>query len=354
LSPLWCGAQCQDAIRSRDWLKAGEEASRLITDTTILTLGLVPGGQVPAFLLDVTAEFADGINGESCIVQKGQEFKQWTKGFLSEQATKIAAFGKKLLSIEVDSPADLFVSDSAGNVTSVMGTGTVAEGIPNSKALLLKTGEPIKIVNVLEASDQYQIRLEGTGGGGTGLTVLHPRSDGSVIKVTYANIPTTTSSEATIKLDANTKDYVLTLDVNGDSTIDQQVSPDSVEKIVEGITVKIDIKPGDKRNIINLRSKDVVPVAILTTSTVKGDTLDFDATQVEPKAVKFGPNKAKSVSHKTKDIDHDGDKDLILRFKIRKAGIACGDTKATLTGKTFSGQAFTGSDFIKTVGCKLK
>jgi hypothetical protein len=61
-----------------------------------------------AYLLDVTAEFVDRINAESCIVQLGQEFKQWTKGFLSEQVTKTAVFGKKLLIIEVDSPANLF------------------------------------------------------------------------------------------------------------------------------------------------------------------------------------------------------------------------------------------------------
>jgi hypothetical protein len=76
--------------------------------------------------------------------------------------------------------------------------GTVAEGIPNSKTLLLKMCESIKIVNVLEVSDQCQIRLEGIGDGGAGLMIFHLRSDGRVVEVTYVNIPTTTSSEATI------------------------------------------------------------------------------------------------------------------------------------------------------------
>jgi len=41
----------------------------------------------------------------------------------------------------------------------------------------------------------------------------------------------------------------------------------------------------------------------------------------------------------------------VLRFRKRKTGIACGDTEATLTGMTFSGQEIEGSDFIKTKGC---
>ena len=45
--------------------------------------------------------------------------------------------------------------------------------------------------------------------------------------------------------------------------------------------VEIDIKPGSDPNSINLRSKGVIPVAILTTE-------DFDATTVDPLSVEFG------------------------------------------------------------------
>jgi hypothetical protein len=42
----------------------------------------------------------------------------------------------------------------------------------------------------------------------------------------------------------------------------------------------------------------------------------------------------------------------VLLFKIRKTGIECGDTSASLSGTTFDGEAIQGTDGIRTVGCR--
>ena len=112
-------------------------------------------------------------------------------------------------------------------------------------------------------------------------------------------------------------------------------------------TVRIDIRPGSALNRIDLSSRGVIPVAILTTDT-------FDATTVEPVMVRFGRigTEAALVQSTLRDVDRDGDTDLILGFRARQTGIQCRDTSATLTGKTFDGQAIEGSDSIKTVGCR--
>lgn len=112
------------------------------------------------------------------------------------------------------------------------------------------------------------------------------------------------------------------------------------------LTVSVDIRPGTDPNPINPRSRGLIPVAILTTS-------DFDATEVDPLTVAFGPDGVGIAHWKSHvaDVDFDGDLDLLLHFRTRLTGIACGDTEAFLTGAAFAGELIEGSDSIHTVGC---
>jgi hypothetical protein len=118
------------------------------------------------------------------------------------------------------------------------------------------------------------------------------------------------------------------------------------------VVVTIDIKPGNKQNVINPRAKGGIWVAVLS-DTGSGSPFD-PSSLVDIPTVDFGPDGAKATRYKVKDINKDGLGDLLLRFKIPDTGIACGDTEATLTGETFDSQSFTGTDSIKTVGCKPK
>ena len=108
--------------------------------------------------------------------------------------------------------------------------------------------------------------------------------------------------------------------------------------------VNVDIKPGSNPNSINLRSVGVIPVAILTTP-------GFDATQVDPSSVRFGPNQAKETHDKghLEDVDGDGDTDLVLHFKTQEVGTQNTDTQICLTGTTSNGVAFEGCDSIQIV-----
>ncbi|MBN2396462.1 MAG: hypothetical protein JXC36_08400, partial [Candidatus Atribacteria bacterium] len=68
------------------------------------------------------------------------------------------------------------------------------------------------------------------------------------------------------------------------------------------IDVSIDIKPGSYPNSINLKSKGVVPVAVLTTET-------FDSSTIDPTTVEFAG--AAPVKWHLEDIDKDGDIDML-------------------------------------------
>ena len=116
---------------------------------------------------------------------------------------------------------------------------------------------------------------------------------------------------------------------------------------VKVFLVTIDIKPDSQTNNINPGSKGVKAVSVLTSE-------DFDALQVNPDTVLFGPadaEKAHTQAH-VEDVDNDGDMDLQLHFKTQETGIQCGDTEATLTGYTWGGTPISGTDSVNTVGCK--
>ena len=115
----------------------------------------------------------------------------------------------------------------------------------------------------------------------------------------------------------------------------------------EGIEVTIDIKPGDEPTVMDPSSEGMVPVAILSSP-------DFDATTVDPGSIRFGANgdDAAPVRTITEDVDQDGDTDLMFLFRAAQTNIACGHTSASLTGKTRSGQAISGSESFITEGCR--
>ena len=108
--------------------------------------------------------------------------------------------------------------------------------------------------------------------------------------------------------------------------------------------VAIEIKPRKDPNIINLRSRGFVSLAVLTKN-------DLDALQLDPDVARFGPGNAMTARYQVKDVDHDGDEDLLLYFKIQQTGIACQDTQATLTGELYDGTSITGTDSIQTKNC---
>ena len=127
-------------------------------------------------------------------------------------------------------------------------------------------------------------------------------------------------------------------DANGDGTISQVDQPLLFPWISEGI----DIKPGETPSPINLKSKGVIPVAILSSAT-------FDATTVMPSSVRFGPNGASAFRNSIQDINGDGLPDLVLQFPVQQTGIQSGNTQACLTSTTTLGLAILGCDDIKIV-----
>jgi hypothetical protein len=113
------------------------------------------------------------------------------------------------------------------------------------------------------------------------------------------------------------------------------------------MVVSVDIRPTSDANKMNPNSNKNINVAILS-----GDS--FDATTVDPNTVRFGATgtEAAPIHVGRRDVDGDGNRDMVVRFQIQDTAIKCGDTSALLTGQTFNGAVFIGSSPIKTVQCK--
>ena len=106
------------------------------------------------------------------------------------------------------------------------------------------------------------------------------------------------------------------------------------------ISIDLDIKPGGNPNNINLSSRGVVSVAVLTSQS-------FDARDVDPKTLLFAevaPTRCNRA-----DVENDGDLDLLCHFQTQDLNLNLDATTATLTGATYHGEKIEGADSIRIV-----
>jgi len=100
----------------------------------------------------------------------------------------------------------------------------------------------------------------------------------------------------------------------------------------------IDIKPGSFPNAINLKSKGLVPVAILSTDK-------FDATTVDPITVRFA--EVFPVRWTVEDVwPYDGRDDLLLFFNTQDLILGESSAWATLIGETYGKDPVWGKDTV--------
>lgn len=125
------------------------------------------------------------------------------------------------------------------------------------------------------------------------------------------------------------------------------------------IEVLVDVKPGSLSNPLNLKSKGVLPIAVLSTP-------DFDALTIDPASVLVGDPvliarsgaSVAPVNDTADDVNDDGLVDLLLFIDVGELvdfGAADADTEAViLTGETTSGVPVMGGDFVNVVAGSSK
>ena len=115
------------------------------------------------------------------------------------------------------------------------------------------------------------------------------------------------------------------------------------------IPVTIDIMRGGPSNRINMKSRGVVPVAILGSET-------FDVGDIDATTIAFGPSNASPVHNLAdpivyaghlQDINEDGYVDLVVHFKVQEIGLKNTDTAAELRAAIDSVTGIVGSDCVE-------
>jgi hypothetical protein len=110
------------------------------------------------------------------------------------------------------------------------------------------------------------------------------------------------------------------------------------------LRVGIDIVPENRRNALQPGRRDLVPVAILGSP-------GFDVLQVDRASLAFGPSGATPSNvrgWRARDVNGDGQTDLVTFYRAHETGLVMGDSRACLSGATVSGTAFEGCDTVDT------
>jgi hypothetical protein len=117
---------------------------------------------------------------------------------------------------------------------------------------------------------------------------------------------------------------------------------EALQALASVVPVTIDIKPGSDPNSINLKSKGLIPVAVLTTDC-------FDASTIDPETVLFAG--AEPVRWVMEDVDGDDDLDMLFHFKTQDLDLDEDSTEATLTAYTYDplNRLIVGKDTVNIV-----
>jgi Sortilin, neurotensin receptor 3, len=111
------------------------------------------------------------------------------------------------------------------------------------------------------------------------------------------------------------------------------------------LSVGIEIQPGTSEDIINIKSKGTIRVAILSSVT-------FDAAnEVDKHSLRFGRTGAEAslarCNRYARDVNGDGLPDLVCHFNTSLTGFQVGDTVGFLKGLTVEGVPIEGSDEVR-------
>ena len=115
------------------------------------------------------------------------------------------------------------------------------------------------------------------------------------------------------------------------------------------IVVDLDIKPGSDPNSINLGSRGLVPVAILSSATFDANTVDTTTVSLAGAPVAVRGKGRNPMAH-LEDVNDDGLPDLVCKVETENLDATQLQTGvAEIMGETYDGVVFRGADSVQLV-----
>ena len=111
------------------------------------------------------------------------------------------------------------------------------------------------------------------------------------------------------------------------------VSPSIVQAQEECLTpvmVEIDVKPVDDANKINLSSKGLLPVAVLTTDTFNAALFSPQMAHLSDSSAPMDCSSGLAVRWTYTDVNGDGRQDLVFFFKVQELNLTPTTNSVTL------------------------
>lgn len=236
-----------------------------------------------------------------------------------------------------DSPTGIAVTSNGGVMVSVLAASIVSSTLPPSPTETIvvtdENGDPILGENGQPVTKTFAIpqlviaQLAGT-------------------TVTDAPPPISTVT-LELPVGADVSQLGIATDPSGNVVIAGASGAGGLAVKLTNAFVTIDIRPGSKNNRVNLKSKGSIQVAILSTDTLSAP--DF----IDPGSLTFGHagtelSLVKCAKH-GRDVNRDGLKDLVCRFRTQKAAFVIGDFYGKLSGLLKDGSPIVGADSIRLV-----
>lgn len=170
---------------------------------------------------DMISQYNDGV------CPSGNPLNCFNQGLVND--------GYQLLNVEVLSPVDVKVTDGDGNELGVSQSDNLPYSDLQTPGWIWRLTGEHQLAMIKNPSGIYTISIEGAANAGIdstfGLLILNPKGIGISDEVQYSNVPTRPGALGSIALGPHTTDYSLSVDLDGDGTIDAVIQPDSVRTL---------------------------------------------------------------------------------------------------------------------------